>query len=207
MGARKALLSAPEGSLLARLLGAYAQLGVHTLAVVGQPADAERAIAARFGVPCVSNPHPHSGMLRSAQLGAAAVAWAQVLVVHPVDVPLAHPGDLRSLLDVFAAPLSLGPPASAAHPRAPHCAAPCVHGALGHPLVLGPQALERLRTLDPATQTLRDVWWPDRAPLAVAMANRDAITNLNTPAALAAWYQRIEPQRRWPLAPVGEESP
>ena len=88
MGLPKALLRyAGAESFLARLASVFGEAACEVLAVVG--AEADRVRAAHPAVRAVLNPHWTEGQLSSVRAGleAALEGGADLLLIHPVDMP------------------------------------------------------------------------------------------------------------------------
>src|SRR6185503_1697115 len=88
MGLPKALLRYRGAeSFLAHLAAVFSEASCEVMAVVG--AEAERVQAAHPGLRAVLNPHWPEGQLSSVHAGlkAALQAGAELIVVHPVDMP------------------------------------------------------------------------------------------------------------------------
>jgi CTP:molybdopterin cytidylyltransferase MocA len=157
------------------------------------PAAAGDALVA---VPRAEGPGTGSGaapMFHSLHLGLEALertmpgcsSVAGVFVL-PIDVPAPHPGAWLALRDA----------ARGEQTTPPRPTVPTINGRRGHPVYLpwawaAANVLAPARALGPAAdQTLRLDTLIAEAAVAVPVDDPDTLTNLNTPAAVAAWAAR-----------------
>jgi molybdenum cofactor cytidylyltransferase len=163
MGVPKALLRyAGEESFLSHLAATFQEAGCEVLAVVG--AEAERVQAAHPSIRAVVNPYWPEGQLSSVHAGlkAALASGADLVVIHPVDMP-----DLRAetVSRLCAAVAGEG-------------SAPIYDGQRGHPLVLtAAGAREVLKT---ESETLADATFRMHLQ-GVDVSDPGTVVNFNTP--------------------------
>lgn len=132
-----------DATVLGCALAALAPFCARIVVVLG--AHAAVAAAARAALPAVilaENPDWEKGMFSSVLAGLAALPPGGALFILPGDIPLVAPATCRALLDH-----------AAAHPE--RICIPVHDGHRGHPVLLPPAAVERLRAAAPAG-TLRD---------------------------------------------------
>ncbi|MBZ0135575.1 MAG: nucleotidyltransferase family protein [Planctomycetes bacterium] len=105
MGKPKALLDWHGRPLLEHVLDVAKQGGCTKLFVVlGKHDDAIRAGANLEGVNVLLNTEPERGQVSSIQLGMQSLDFStDCCLVWPVDCPLIEPGDVRALIDTYAA--------------------------------------------------------------------------------------------------------
>lgn len=169
MGHPKALTSVRGAPALARIVEACeaAALGAPIVVLGAHHDDVRRALPALEGrVAWARNPDPDAGRTGSLQRGLAA-ASAQVVLVWPVDHPLATAETVRALL---------------AQPG--EWVVPIHAGRGGHPLKLADVALSAVMSAPPATP-LREI--PGMVGLEVVRVPVDdpgILANLDTPADL-----------------------
>lgn len=178
MGRPKLMLPYGAGTVLGTLLGTLRGAGVAPIVVVAAAGDAElRAWCAAFvPAPTVAlNPTPERGMLSSILEGLAALGGArhlaarkEPLFVVPGDLPALHPDTVAKLLRRRQA-------------AAAGLAVPVHRGRRGHPLVVAPDLIPEIETLDPARglRHLLDLH-PDRL-LRVEVNDPGCIADLDTP--------------------------
>jgi molybdenum cofactor cytidylyltransferase len=168
-GIPKALLRY-EGSqsFLARLCATVREAGCEPLAVLG--AEADRVRAAHPDLPSVVNPRWEDGQLSSVCTGleAALDAGAELVLVHPVDMPEVRADTVRK---VIAGVKGEG-------------ALPSYDGALGHPLAL--TAAGARLVLDSDAETLEDAIFRMHLQR-VDVGDPGTAVNFNTPDV----YERI----------------
>jgi molybdenum cofactor cytidylyltransferase len=181
MGAPKALLEyAPGESFLRHLAGVFGSAGCDVLAVLGH--DAARIEAGHPDIRTVRNERWKEGQLSSARLGIARAleTAADLVLVHPVDMPTISPATVQTLL------LSRSPSGSRAndhlgggylHANKGRAAVPVFRGVQGHPLLL-PRACAQaiLRESAPTLEAALKLVGVDELPV-----NNAAVTsNINT---------------------------
>jgi molybdenum cofactor cytidylyltransferase len=163
MGLPKALLrySGTE-SFLARLAAVFGEASCEVMAVVG--AEAERVQAAHPGLRAVLNPYWPEGQLSSVHAGlkAALADGADMVVVHPVDMP-----ELRAetVSDLCRAARGEG-------------AFPMYDGQRGHPLVLTASGAREVLRAD--AETLADATFRMHLQ-GVDVPDPGTVVNFNTP--------------------------
>jgi len=167
MGMPKALLRYAGGeSFLSHLAAVFGEAACEVVAVVG--AEAERVRAAHPGVRAVVNPRWREGQLSSARAGleAALAEGAELLLVHPVDMPGIRVATVEALCR--------GAAGEGAYP---------LHGGQrGHPLVLTAGGARAVLEAD--AETLADATF--RLHLqAVDVSDPGTVVNFNTPDAYA----------------------
>jgi molybdenum cofactor cytidylyltransferase len=171
MGMPKAVLELEKGrSFLQGLTSTFAKAGCDVVAVIGAGADEVRLHPARAAL--VENPDWPSGQFSSVKVGlrAALAEGAQVVLVHPVDVPMIRASTVKAVLAAL---------------DGHDAAAPQYEGAAGHPLALTRAAAERVLAMTgvphlEAAQAKLDV---------AKVVTRDpaVLVNLNTPEV----YERV----------------
>ncbi|TVR05650.1 MAG: hypothetical protein EA403_02005 [Spirochaetaceae bacterium] len=130
----------------------------------------------RTGVDLVHNPYPDRGMFSSIQCGMAAVRtdWCFVL---PADMPLV-PVEVFALLHRAAEHHMSHATVSQVRDRDFPAVRPVRDGAPGHPVLLPPAVVARVRTLPPDS-TMRDAL-SAAAMVDVAVEDRGVIIDLDT---------------------------
>jgi molybdenum cofactor cytidylyltransferase len=139
MGVPKLLLPCRDGTVLSCLIGALQEGGVSRIVLVVAPGDqALQDWGRETGVLVALNPDPERGMLSSILAGISAVGGAarlasdgEPLAVCPADLPALRPSTVAAVL----------------RSRAP-LAVPSYRGKRGHPLVIAPELIPEIETLD-----------------------------------------------------------
>lgn len=151
-------------------------------------ADRDRYLAAvadlAHRVVVVVNPDPDRGPFSSLQEGLAAVTPGAPVFVLPVDVPVPSPAVWAALAAVLEGTLGGGGTAGTAGGAidASAAAVPRFEGKGGHPVLLGPAFVGRLRALPPSSrldEALRAL--PAGSLLHVAVDDPAVRLNLNAP--------------------------
>lgn len=178
MGRPKLLLPYGAGTVLGTLLGTLRSAGVAPIVVVAAAGDAElRAWCAAFApaLTIALNHAPERGMLSSILEGLAALGGARHLAAQEAPL-LVVPGDLPALRPATVVELLRRRQATAAG-----LAVPVYRGRRGHPLVIAPDLIPEIETLDPAhgLRLLLDLH-PDRL-LRVEVNDPGCIADLDTP--------------------------
>ncbi|ATB29317.1 nucleotidyltransferase family protein [Melittangium boletus] len=135
LGHSKALVEHEGGkSFLQSLASTFGKAGCAVLAVLGKDADAVRE--QHPAVHLVENERWHESQLSSVKAGldAALEEGADVVLLHPVDMPAVRATTLKTLLK------ALGESLEGLRPE--------FDGAPGYPLILSRAAAERLREAD-----------------------------------------------------------
>jgi molybdenum cofactor cytidylyltransferase len=132
MGRSKLLLPFRDGTILGSLIKALRQGGISEIVLVVAPGDeALRAWGAEAGVRVAVNPEPERGMLSTILEGIAEAGDKEPLVVCPADLPALLPSTVRKVL-AESSPLAV----------------PAYLGRRGHPLVISPELIPEIWTLD-----------------------------------------------------------
>lgn len=132
MGRPKLLLPFRGGTLLGSLIQALREGGVSEIILVVAPGDEIlREWASGAGVRVAVNPAPERGMLSTILAGIEEAGDREPLVVCPADLPALLPSTVRTVLAADA-PLAV----------------PAYRGKRGHPLVISPELIPEIRTLD-----------------------------------------------------------
>lgn len=163
MGMPKALLRYdPVDSFLSRLATVFAEARCQVLAVVG--AEAERVQAAHPRVRAVENPRWREGQLSSARAGleAALQGGAELVLIHPVDMPELRAATVEALCRRAAG----------------EGAFPSYDGQRGHPLALTAGGARAV--LDADVETLADATFRMHLQ-AVDVPDPGTVVNFNTP--------------------------
>ncbi len=140
MGADKALLELHGRTAIERVVAACRAGGIEHVVVVRArgagplPADLDVRVA---------EVEPGVEMIDSLRAGAALVADLAAVAIWPVDIPLAHPSTVRSLLTAID------------RSQGPGIALPVHAGRPGHPVLLSAASLRRATA--PDVTSLRDV--------------------------------------------------
>ncbi|MBZ4420459.1 NTP transferase domain-containing protein [Myxococcus sp. RHSTA-1-4] len=161
----KALIEHEGGkSFLQSLASTFGKAGCSVLGVVGKDSEAVRE--QHPGLDLVEAERWQEGPLASVKAGleAALEAGAEVVLLHPVDMPALRASTLKSLLKMIG--------------EADDVLRPEFEGAPGWPLVLSRGAVERLRTaegaqVEPALSSLKTRRVPVKDP--------GVVVNINTP--------------------------
>lgn len=163
MGVPKALLRyRGEESFLMRLAATFGEAGCEVMAVVG--AEAERVQAAHPSIRAVPNPHWTEGQLSSVHAGlkAALAAGAELIVIHPVDMPELRADTVSRLCRAAAGEGSF----------------PLFDGQRGHPLVLTASGAREVLKAD--AETLADATFRMHLQ-GVDVPDPGTVVNFNTP--------------------------
>ncbi len=134
MGQPKALLEHEKGkSFLEQLISTFGKAGCQALVVVGNAAEQVQAQHPRAEL--VENPDWQRGQFSSVKVGlqAALRKGSEVLLLHPVDMPLIRPTTVSALVKEL---------------RGADGVVPEFEGAAGHPLVLTRAAAEQVLAMD-----------------------------------------------------------
>jgi CTP:molybdopterin cytidylyltransferase MocA len=144
MGRPKLLLRYGQDTILGATLAALREGGVRQTILVVQPADRElRSWAEARDLQCAVNPRPDDGMLTSVWAGLEAVGGAEALIAAGEELVVC-PGDLPRLRAGTVAALLREARATGASLLVPRCGSE-----RGHPLIVGPDLLAEISTLDP----------------------------------------------------------
>lgn len=131
MGRPKLLLPFRDGTVVGSLIQALREGGVSEIVLVIAPGDeALRSWAMEAGVRIAVNPEPERGMLSTILEGIEAAGDKETLVVCPADLPALLPSTVRTVL-AQQSPLAV----------------PSHQGKRGHPLVISPELIPEIRTL------------------------------------------------------------
>ena len=144
LGRCKATLPVGSSHLLGVTLDAL--IGARLLpvvVVVGQHRDKIERAAAPWPVEVVENPNWQRGQITSLQCGLERVGKEQSVVVALVDHPGFSEELVREMIEVYEREEVAG-------------VVPAYRGQTGHPVLFGPEMIERLRTLGP-DQSAREV--------------------------------------------------
>lgn len=180
MGRPKALLAWGGTTLISHLCHCYIQAGCAAVYVVvgGEHGAALTAEVSSIDTALViTNPDPSRGMLSSLQVGlkAALASGCQRIAFSPVDVPLAGPGAVRTVLA-----------------QAGDYVVAAFDGRPGHPALVGPTCVRALLSAAP-TAAARDVLARfDRTT--VDTRDPGVCGNINTPADAESW-RRSGPEK------------
>lgn len=172
MGVPKLLLPYRGGTVLSCLIAALREGGVSRIVLVAAPSDnALQGWGEAAGVLVALNPDPERGMLSSILAGISALGGAaklaqdgEPLAVCPADLPALSPSTVAAVL----------------HSRAP-LSVPSYKGRRGHPLVIAPELIPEIETLD-LNAGLRELL--DRHPDRLLMLEVDdpgAVRDVDTP--------------------------
>jgi CTP:molybdopterin cytidylyltransferase MocA len=170
MGELKPLLPLGGGTVLARAVAAFREVGVDDVrVVVGWRADDVAAAAAELGVPTVLNPDWRRGMFSSVAGGVASLgAGAERFFVLPADCALVRPETVGRL-----ARTALASTAPVIYP---------VHGGLrGHPPLIARAALPADLGREPLGGLGRLLGAHDAAALEVATGDPGVLLDLDEP--------------------------
>jgi molybdenum cofactor cytidylyltransferase len=144
MGRPKLLLRYGQDTILGATLAALRDGGVRHTVLVVQPADQElRSWAEGRDLQWTINPRPDDGMLTSVWAGLEAVGGVEALIAAREEL-LVCPGDLPRLRADTVAALLRESRATQASLLVPRCG-----NERGHPLIIGPDLLAEIATLDP----------------------------------------------------------
>ena len=205
-GRPKAALQIGGLSLLERLSGALRAAGIAQIRIVlGPYPETLLPLAQRCGLQVLSHGRPETGLLDSQRLAiqahlargqSPAQAQATDLMLVLADLPWLQADHVRALLEHW-------------QQRAAGIEAqmPLVAGVRGHPVLLSWQAVGQIAALPP-NAGIRD-WLKDHPGLIAPFVSQQPayITDLDTPADLAALAQAVWPEPvRWP-APWDQQQP
>lgn len=144
MGRPKLLLRYGQDTILGATLAALRDGGVRQTVLVVPPEDQElRSWAAARGLLWAINPRPDDGMLTSVLAGLEALGGVEALAAAGEEL-LVCPGDLPRLRADTVAALLRESRATRAGLLVPRCGSE-----RGHPLIVGPDLLAEIATLDP----------------------------------------------------------
>lgn len=198
MGHSKALVEHEGGkSFLQSLASTFGKAGCAVLAVLGKDAEAVRE--QHPAVHLVDNERWSEGQFGSVKVGldAALEEGADVVLLHPVDMPAVRASTLKSLLKSF------GESVEGLRPE--------FEGALGYPVLLSRAAAERLRESTSGDKQLEAVL-RGLSPRRIAVKDPGVVVNINTPET----YERLfgsapklapPPKRRGKKAEAGTAAP
>ena len=162
----KALIEHEGGrSFLQSLASTFGKAGCAVLGVIGKDGEAVREQHPTMNL--VESPRWQEGLLSSVQAGieAALEEEAEVVLLHPVDMPAVRASTLKSLLK------AVGESDEALRPE--------FEAAPGYPLVLSRAAAERLLSSGGATQL--DVALQGLKLRRVPVKDPGVVVNINTP--------------------------
>jgi molybdenum cofactor cytidylyltransferase len=165
MALHKALIEHEGGkSFLQSLASTFGKAGCMVMGVVGKDAEAVRE--QHPGLELVEAEKWQEGPLASVKVGldAALEAGADLVLLHPVDMPALRASTLKSLLKLMG--------------DSDEVLRPEFENAPGWPLVLSRGAVERLRT---ATGTQLDAALGNMRVRRVAVKDPGVVVNINTP--------------------------
>jgi molybdenum cofactor cytidylyltransferase len=144
MGRPKLLLPYGQDTILGSTIAALRGGGARQTVLVTQPADQElRSWAEARGLLWAINPRPEAGMLTSVWAGLEAAGGVEALIAAREEI-LVCPGDLPRLRAETVAALLRESRRAAASLLVPRCGSE-----RGHPLIVGPDLLAEIPTLDP----------------------------------------------------------
>ena len=177
IGQPKALLPTGVGreTFLGRIVTTLHDAGLDDVVVVVAPgggADEVRQLLATLPVLArvVENPHPERGQLSSLLTALAAVdhPGVRALLVTLVDVPFVTADTVRALVAAY---------------RRSHAPVvrPSRHGQHGHPVIFDRAVFDALRHADPATGAKGVVRAQGTAVLDVAVEDKGAFLDIDTP--------------------------
>ena len=195
-GRPKAALQIGDHSLLERLVDALRAAGIEQIRIVlGPYPETLLPLAQRCGLQLLSHGRPETGLVESQRLAlqthlalGQAQGRPQDLLLVLADLPWLQAEHVRALLEHW-------------QQRAAGIEAqmPLVAGVRGHPVLLSWQAVGQIAALPPDAG-IRD-WLKDHPGLIGPFISqqRAYITDLDTPADLAALQQAVWPEPvRWP---------
>lgn len=172
MGVPKLLLPFREHTILGSVVAALQEGGVSRIVLVTAPDHEDlRTWAREARVQVAVNPDPERGMLSSILAGISALGGAarlaqegERLAVCPADLPALSPSTVAAVL----------------RSRAP-LAVPAYQGRRGHPLVIAPELIPEIETLDLASG-LRELLerHPDRL-LTIEVDDPGSVRDVDTP--------------------------
>lgn len=167
MGYPKALIEHEAGkSFLQSLASTFGKAGCKVLGVIGKDAEAVRE--QHPALVLVESERWQEGQMYSVRAGleAALAEEADVVLVHPVDMPALRASTLKSLLQGLR--------------EGEEGLRPEFEGAPGYPLVLSRQAVERLRRTDSAPTQL-EAAAQGLSLRRVPVKDPGVLVNINTP--------------------------
>lgn len=197
-GRPKAALRIGDSSLLERLAGAIREAGIPEVSVVlGPYPEHLLPLVQACGAQALQHPRPASTLVASQRLALEAHASRHPgcdLLLVLADLPLLTAADILALLHAWRQ-----------RPPSVQAQVPQVGGVRGHPVLLSWAAVEAVRTT-PGDLGIRD--WLARHPanLQVVSSDREGyVTDLDTPADLAAVRARLAPLAvTWPPSLAGQ---
>lgn len=167
MGYPKALIEHEGGrSFLQSLASTFGKAGCSVIGVIGKEADAVRE--QHPAVHLVENERWQDSLLGSVQTGleAAFEEEADVVLLHPVDMPALRASTLKSLIK------SMGDSVEAIRPE--------FEGAPGFPIILSRGAAERIRDRDSGETTLEGAI-KGLQVRRIPVKDPGVVVNINTP--------------------------
>ena len=210
-GRPKAALRIGDRSLLERLVDALRAAGIEQIRIVlGPYPETLLPLAQRCGLQLLSHGRPETGLIDSQRLAirahlaqgqaqgrGQAQGQPQDLLLVLADLPWLQADHVRALLEHWQR-------------RAAGIEAqmPLVAGVRGHPVLLSWQAVGQINALAPDAG-IRD-WLKDHPGLVGPFISqqRAYVTDLDTPADLAALEQAVRPERvHWPAPWDGSDPP
>lgn len=183
MGTTKALLPWGPEPLLAAWVRRFAEVGIGPIVVVLNPdgafirATVEPLLDPDVDVRWAENPDPdHSGLRESLLYGLDALPAGHDAFFTPVDVPVVPAEALRSVRAGFedASPVPLA-------------AVPQWEGASGHPVLAGPDLVQRLFQGEHGDRVDQLLAWATRRLLRVEVPHPEVATDMDTPEDYARW--------------------
>ncbi len=167
MGYSKALIEHEAGkSFLQSLVSTFGKAGCSVIAVIGKDAGAVRE--QHPAVHLVENEHWQQGQLGSVKVGleAALEEGADLVLLHPVDMPALRASTLKSLIK------ALGDSVEGLRPE--------FEGAPGYPIVLSRAAAERMGQRD-SGETLLEGAVRGMQLRRIPVKDPGVVVNINTP--------------------------
>lgn len=183
MGTTKALLPWGPEPLLAAWVRRFAEVGIGPIVVVLNPdgafirANVEPLLDPEADVRWAENPDPdRSGLRESLLYGLDALPAGHDAFFTPVDVPVVPADAMRAVRDGFqgAEPLPLA-------------AVPQWEGASGHPVLAGPDLVQRLFQGEPGDRVDQLLAWATRRLLRVEVPHPEVAADMDTPEDYARW--------------------
>ncbi|MEO0002613.1 MAG: hypothetical protein RLZZ22_305 [Pseudomonadota bacterium] len=195
-GRPKAALRIGDRSLLERLVGALRTAGIGQIRIVlGPYPETLLPLAQRCGLQLLSHGRPETGLIDSQRLAIRAhLAQGQArgqpqdLLLVLADLPWLRADHVRALLEHWQR-----------RDASIQAQMPLVAGVRGHPVLLSWQAVGQIAALAPDAG-IRD-WLKDHPGLIGPFVSQQPayVTDLDTPADLAALAQAMQPEPvRWP---------
>jgi molybdenum cofactor cytidylyltransferase len=167
MGFQKALIEHEGGkSFLQSLVSTFGKAGCSVIGIIGKDAQAVRD--QHPAVNLVENERWQDGQLGSVKSGldAALEEGADVVLLHPVDMPALRASTLKSLIK------AMGDSVEALRPE--------FEGAPGYPIILSRAAAERLREMNSGEVQLEAVVRGMQARR-IPVKDPGVVVNINTP--------------------------